>query len=129
MQPDERVVRTERGLLLRSVQRHDAGLYVCRATEQGFTQPVLRLALGVLGAAAAAPGGRAPWYRDFLQLLERPEAACGRLRPPPPAPAGPPGRRRGGTESERGAEPRAARRRRTRGGPRAERGPRSASAR
>ncbi|XP_052534988.1 semaphorin-3B [Tympanuchus pallidicinctus] len=101
VQPDERVVRTERGLLLRSVQRHDAGLYVCRATEQGFTQPVLRLALGVLGAAAAAPGGRAPWYRDFLQLLERPEAACGRLRPPPPAPAGPPARRRGGTESER----------------------------
>ncbi|OXB71347.1 UNVERIFIED_CONTAM: hypothetical protein H355_012753 [Colinus virginianus] len=128
VQPDERVVRTERGLLLRSVQRHDAGLYVCRATEQGFTQPVLRLALGVLGAAA--PGGRAPWYRDFLQLLERPEAACGRLRPPPPAPVGLPARRRGGTEPEPegGAEPRAARRRRTRGGPRAERGPRSASA-
>lgn len=129
VQPDERVVRTERGLLLRSVQRHDAGLYVCRATEQGFTQPVLRLALGVL--SAAAPGGRAPWYRDFLQLLERPEAACGRMRPPPPAPAGPPARQRGGTEPEPGggAEPRAARRRRTRGGPRAERGPRSASAR
>ncbi|XP_040502455.2 semaphorin-3B isoform X3 [Gallus gallus] len=84
VQPDERVVRTERGLLLRSVQRHDAGLYVCRATEQGFTQPVLRLALGVL--SAAAPGGRAPWYRDFLQLLERPEAACGRMRPPPSRP-------------------------------------------
>uniref|UniRef100_A0A8C2TN01 Semaphorin 3B n=1 Tax=Coturnix japonica TaxID=93934 RepID=A0A8C2TN01_COTJA len=129
VQPDERVVRTERGLLLRSVQRHDAGLYVCRATERGFTQPVLRLALGVLGAVA--PGGRAPWYRDFLQLLERPEAACGRLRPPPPVPAGPPARRRGGTEPEPGggAEPRAARRRRTRGGPRAERGPRSAPAR
>ena len=123
------MVRTERGLLLRSVQRHDAGLYVCRATEQGFTQPVLRLALGVL--SAAAHGGRAPWYRDFLQLLERPEAACGRMRPPPPAPAGPPARQRGGTEPEPGggAEPRAARRRRTRGGPRAERGPRSASAR
>eukprot|EP00076_Gallus_gallus_P026164 XP_015148976.2 semaphorin-3B isoform X2 [Gallus gallus] len=101
VQPDERVVRTERGLLLRSVQRHDAGLYVCRATEQGFTQPVLRLALGVL--SAAAPGGRAPWYRDFLQLLERPEAACGRMRPPPPAPAGPPARQRGGTEPEPGA--------------------------
>uniref|UniRef100_A0A8C0VR82 Semaphorin 3B n=1 Tax=Cyanistes caeruleus TaxID=156563 RepID=A0A8C0VR82_CYACU len=30
---DERVVRTERGVLLRSVQRADAGLYLCHATE------------------------------------------------------------------------------------------------
>ncbi|XP_052634964.1 LOW QUALITY PROTEIN: semaphorin-3B-like [Harpia harpyja] len=141
---DERVVRTERGVLLRSVQRADAGLYFCHATEHGFTQPLLRLSLEVIGARqaagkapagdpqlAAGPPGRKVWYRDFLQLVERPplgaaDRGCQRLwsrgRPPPPprAPAGAPGR-------GQGAEPRKARRRRTHEGPRAERGPRSAS--
>lgn len=127
VQPDERVVWTERGLLVRSVQRSDAGLYLCRATEHGFTQPLLRLALEVITASRVAvpppPGAPAPsrtlWYRDFLQLLERPEAACEGPRGGSRAPrtqAGPPARP--------GEEPRAARRRRTRGGPR---GPRSAS--
>uniref|UniRef100_A0A8B9NLW5 Semaphorin 3F n=1 Tax=Accipiter nisus TaxID=211598 RepID=A0A8B9NLW5_9AVES len=141
---DERVVRTERGVLLRSVQRADAGLYLCHATEHGFTQPLLRLSLEVIGARqaagkapagdpqlAAGPPGRKVWYRDFLQLVERPplgaaDRGCQRLwsrgRPPPPprVPAGAPGR-------GQGAEPRKARRRRTHEGPRAERGPRSAS--
>uniref|UniRef100_A0A8B9VRJ8 Semaphorin 3B n=1 Tax=Anas zonorhyncha TaxID=75864 RepID=A0A8B9VRJ8_9AVES len=127
VQPDERVVWTERGLLVRSVQRSDAGLYLCRATEHGFTQPLLRLALEVITASRVAvpppPGAPAPsrtlWYRDFLQLLERPEAACEGPRGGSRAPrtqAGPPARP--------GEEPRAACRRRTRGGPR---GPRSAS--
>lgn len=141
---DERVVRTERGVLLRSVQRTDAGLYLCHATEHGFTQPLLRLSLEVIGAwqatGAASAGdaqlaagipGRKVWYRDFLQLVERPplgatDKVCQRLwsrgRPPPPArsAAGAPGR-------GQGEEPRRARRRRTHEGPRAERGPRSAS--
>uniref|UniRef100_A0A663MFP3 Uncharacterized protein n=1 Tax=Athene cunicularia TaxID=194338 RepID=A0A663MFP3_ATHCN len=116
VQTDERVVRTERGILLRSVQRADAGLYLCHATEHGFTQPLLRLSLEVIGArqaAGMAPAadpqlpagapGRKVWYRDFLQLVERPplgsaDKVCQRLwsqgRPPPPprAHAGPPGR-------------------------------------
>lgn len=105
---DERVVRTERGVLLRSVQRADAGLYLCHATEHGFTQPLLRLSLEVIGARqaagkaaagdpqlAAGPPGRKVWYRDFLQLVERPplgaaDRGCQRLwsrgRPPPPPP-------------------------------------------
>ncbi|XP_036247085.1 semaphorin-3B [Molothrus ater] len=144
VQMDERVVRTERGVLLRSVQRSDAGLYLCHATEHGFTQPLLRLSLEVIGAwqatgvasagdpqLAAGIPGRKVWYRDFLQLVERPplgatDKVCQRLwsrgRPPAPArsPAGPPGR-------GQGEEPRRARRRRTHEGPRAERGPRSAS--
>ncbi|XP_074735510.1 semaphorin-3B isoform X2 [Strix uralensis] len=144
VQTDERVVRTERGVLLRSVQRADAGLYLCHATEHGFTQPLLRLSLEVIGARqaagmapaadpqlAAGPPGRKVWYRDFLQLVERPplgsaDKVCQRLwsqgRPPPPprAHAGPPSR-------GQGEEPRKARRRRTHEGPRAERGPRSAS--
>lgn len=55
---DERVVWMERGVLLRSVQRADAGLYLCHATEHGFTQPLLRLSLEVIGARQAA--GTAP---------------------------------------------------------------------
>ncbi|KAM9534094.1 semaphorin-3B isoform 3-T3 [Guaruba guarouba] len=144
VQMDERVVWTERGVLLRSVQRADAGLYLCHATEHGFTQPLLRLSLEVIGArqaAGTAPDGdphlpagassRKVWYQDFLQLVERPplgaaDRVCQRLwtrgRPlPPPRPqAGPPGR-------GQGEEPRRARRRRTHEGSRAERGPRSAS--
>lgn len=141
---DERVVQTERGVLLRSVQRADAGLYLCHATEHGFTQPLLQLSLEVIGArqvVGMAPAGdpqltagspsHKVWYRDFLQLVERPpvgtaDRACqrpwsrGRSLPPPGAPAGPPGR-------GHGEEPRRARRRRTHEGPRAERRPRSAS--
>ncbi|OPJ80774.1 semaphorin-3B [Patagioenas fasciata monilis] len=144
VQVDERVVQTERGVLLRSVQHTDAGYYLCHATEHGFTQPLLRLSLEVIGTRqaagmapasdpqlVAAPPGHKVWYRDFLQLVERPplgavDRVCQRLwsrgRPPPPprAYAGPPGRRQG-------EEPRKARRRRTHEGPRAERGPRSAS--
>lgn len=138
------MVQTERGILLRSVQRADTGLYLCHAIEHGFTQPLLRLSLEVIGARqavgmapagdpqlAAGPPGHKVWYRDFLQLVERPplgaaDRVCQRLwsrgRPPPPprAYARPPGR-------GQGEELRKARRRRTHEGPRAERGPRSAS--
>lgn len=138
------MVQTERGILLRSVQRTDAGLYLCHATEHGFTQPLLQLSLEVISARqavgmapasdpqlAAGPPGRKVWYRDFLQLVEHlplgaTDRVCQRLwsrgRPsPPPRPyAGPPGHRQG-------EEPRKARRRRTHEAPRAERGPRSVS--
>lgn len=144
VQMDKRVVQTERGILLRSVQHSDAGLYLCHATEHGFTQTLLRLSLEVIGARQAAgmapardpqlatgPPGRKVWYRDFLQLVERPplgaaDRVCQRLwsrgRSPPPsrAHAGPPGR-------GQGEEQRKVRHRRTHEGPRAERGPRSAS--
>uniref|UniRef100_A0A8C6NG39 Uncharacterized protein n=1 Tax=Melopsittacus undulatus TaxID=13146 RepID=A0A8C6NG39_MELUD len=132
-----------RGVLLRSVQRADAGLYLCHATEHGFTQPLLRLSLEVIGARRAAGTAREGdpqltggsnhkvWYQDFLQLVERPplgaaDRMCQRLwtrgRPllPTRAQAGPPGR-------GQGEELHRARRRRTHEGSRAERGPRSAS--
>uniref|UniRef100_A0A8C9NXT2 Semaphorin 3B n=1 Tax=Serinus canaria TaxID=9135 RepID=A0A8C9NXT2_SERCA len=77
VQMDERVVRTERGVLLRSVQRSDAGLYLCHATEHGFTQPLLRLSLdGDRRLLSGGIPGRKVWYRDFLQLVERPPAGC-----------------------------------------------------
>ncbi|XP_046720708.1 semaphorin-3D isoform X2 [Silurus meridionalis] len=45
---DERVLVTERGLLIRWVQRSDAGLYVCTAQELSFTRTLLQLSLRVL---------------------------------------------------------------------------------
>lgn len=45
---DERVLVTERGLLIRWVQRSDVGLYVCTAQEHSFTHTLLHLSLRVL---------------------------------------------------------------------------------
>lgn len=88
---DEHLIRTEQGLLLRSLQRRDAGRYLCQAVEHGFMQTLLRVRLEVIdaehldallprdgaGAAAreAAPGltpSQKVWYRDFMQLLSHP---------------------------------------------------------
>ncbi|XP_075864003.1 semaphorin-3B [Microcebus murinus] len=127
---EERAERTARGLLLRGLRRRDSGVYLCVAVEQGFSQPLRRLALHVLSAAQAerlarveeaapaAPPGPKLWYRDFLQLVEpggggganslrmcRPQPA---LRPPSPE-----SRRKGRNRRTHAPEPRA------------ERGPRS----
>ncbi|KAM9075860.1 semaphorin-3B isoform 2-T7 [Megaptera novaeangliae] len=128
---EERAERTTWGLLLRWLRRGDSGVYLCAAVEQGFSQPMRRLALHVLSAAQAerlartedaapvAPPGPKLWYRDFLQLVEpggggtnslrmcRPQPA---LRPPPPE-----SRRKGRNRRTHAPEPRA------------ERGPRSAA--
>uniref|UniRef100_A0A8C6X9J6 Semaphorin 3B n=1 Tax=Naja naja TaxID=35670 RepID=A0A8C6X9J6_NAJNA len=81
---DSRVIRMERGILLRSVQRKDAGFYYCHATEHGFTQGVLHLQLEVIHAQQAdslslsreeestQPFHRKLWYQDFLQLVDHP---------------------------------------------------------
>uniref|UniRef100_A0A8B9G2S4 Semaphorin 3B n=1 Tax=Amazona collaria TaxID=241587 RepID=A0A8B9G2S4_9PSIT len=126
------MVWTERGVLLRSVQRADAGLYLCHATEHGFTQPLLRLSLEVISARQAAgmapdgdpqlPAGassRKVWYQDFLQLVERPplgaaDRVCqrlwtrGRPLPPPSHPGRTPRPRagRGAAQSPPPAHPR-----------------------
>lgn len=127
---DKRAERTERGLLLRGLRRGDAGAYLCAAVEQGFSQPLRRLALHVLSAAQAerlaraeeaapaAPPGPKLWYRDFLQLVEPGGGGTSSLRMcrPQPAPRPPPAPLRKG------------RQRRTRAPElRAERGPRSAA--
>jgi semaphorin 3 len=126
----ERAELTARGLLLRRLRRQDSGVYLCAAVEQGFSQPLRRLALQVLSAVqaerlaraeeAAPPGPPSPklWYRDFLQLVE-PGGGGGvnslrMCRPQsPPSPAASESRRKG-------------RSRRMHSEPRAERGPRSA---
>ncbi|XP_060621736.2 semaphorin-3B [Anolis sagrei] len=81
---DDRVIKMERGILLRSVQHKDAGLYHCQATEHGFTQNLLHLRLEVINAQQAEtlsfsweeeptqPFHRKLWYQDFLQLVDHP---------------------------------------------------------
>lgn len=85
---DERVLRTEQGLLIRSLAQSDTGVYHCQAVEHGFIQPLLRLNLQVipaqklgeiLPALPAADAGvdqsakHRLWYRDFLSLLDHPD--------------------------------------------------------
>ncbi|XP_040850943.1 semaphorin-3G [Ochotona curzoniae] len=95
---DERVVQTERGLLLRRLNRRDAGTYTCSTLEHGFSQAVARLALEVilatqlnsllpqeppaLGNLASVPPKT--WYKDILQLtgfanLPRVDEYCERV--------------------------------------------------
>ncbi|XP_038628788.1 semaphorin-3B isoform X1 [Tachyglossus aculeatus] len=144
---DERVIQTERGILLRSLGRLDAGVYHCHTQEHSFTQPLRRLALTVLGThhaeqlareeflgpRATSPASHKLWYRDFLQLVE-PVGSMGQmceqlwsrkeLQFPPPGlqPAGP----RPHGHKWKHLEKRKGRNRRTHPEPRAERGPRSA---
>uniref|UniRef100_A0A8C0GM94 Semaphorin 3B n=1 Tax=Chelonoidis abingdonii TaxID=106734 RepID=A0A8C0GM94_CHEAB len=140
---DERVLLTERGILLRSVTRKDAGLYHCQATEHGFTQTLLRLSLEVIGAreeAPAEPASSKLWYQDFLQLVDHPnlsamDQVCQQLwgrtshqpkkKPPRPPPLSIQAKPHKWKHVE---ETRKARKRRTHELPRTERGPRSAAA-
>lgn len=79
MKPDERVIRTDLGLLIRAVQRRDGGLYYCTAQEHTFTRTLLKVALKVIDPAqhAAAPHPAEPRdpaqearqrYKDYLRL-------------------------------------------------------------
>ncbi|XP_070611034.1 semaphorin-3A isoform X2 [Erythrolamprus reginae] len=92
---NDRLIRTEQGLLLRSLQRRDSGLYFCYAVEHGFMQTLLKVTLEIIDTAhleellhkeeeAGGEGPRAKeashgmtpiqkvWYRDFMQLINHP---------------------------------------------------------
>ncbi|XP_038150009.1 semaphorin-3B isoform X1 [Cyprinodon tularosa] len=89
---DERILHTERGLLIRRVLKRDAGVYQCHAMEHGFTQTLLGITLEVVPSTSSvsklhsdAPvrldprsaGGSSLtnqkfWYRDFMQLVDHP---------------------------------------------------------
>ncbi|KAM4652498.1 semaphorin-3B isoform 1-T4 [Discoglossus pictus] len=81
VQFDERVIQTDRGILLRSAMRRDAGTFLCHSSEHGFTQTLLRLNLEVIPSSRAKePQGpyQAPpmrWYQDFLRLVQQPGSA------------------------------------------------------
>ncbi|XP_078276222.1 semaphorin-3D [Rhinoraja longicauda] len=80
---DERVIRTDQGLLIRSVERRDAGLYLCQAEEQSFSHTIGRLRLKVIESEQMEGGQRAEEesrgrdfghesrvrYKDYVQLL------------------------------------------------------------
>lgn len=91
---DDRILQTDRGLLIRRVLKRDIGVYQCHAMEHGFTQTLLGITLEVVPATSSsasnlpsdAPvrldprsgGGGSPvtnqklWYRDFMQLVDHP---------------------------------------------------------
>uniref|UniRef100_A0A8C8H9V0 Sema domain, immunoglobulin domain (Ig), short basic domain, secreted, (semaphorin) 3B n=1 Tax=Oncorhynchus tshawytscha TaxID=74940 RepID=A0A8C8H9V0_ONCTS len=87
---DDRVLHTERGLLVRRVLKRDTGLYQCHAMEHGFTQTLLDITLEVVPSSSSPsppadpllrldPRSGGPpstsqkmWYRDFMQLVDHP---------------------------------------------------------
>ncbi|XP_048344170.1 semaphorin-3F isoform X1 [Sphaerodactylus townsendi] len=93
LRTEGRVLRTEQGLLLRSLQLSDGGLYSCTATENNFKHTVAKVQLHVLSSetvhavlfqseapapSAAAmraglPGTFSSHYHDLVQLLTQPE--------------------------------------------------------
>uniref|UniRef100_A0A8C1VYS9 Sema domain, immunoglobulin domain (Ig), short basic domain, secreted, (semaphorin) 3Fa n=1 Tax=Cyprinus carpio TaxID=7962 RepID=A0A8C1VYS9_CYPCA len=88
---DGRVVHMEQGLLLRSLQLSDGGVYLCTSTEKNFKHTLVKLQLVVLSARtintiqtestppAAPPLQSSAWtpsaeqYKDLLTILSQPE--------------------------------------------------------
>ncbi|MGH0134665.1 UNVERIFIED_CONTAM: hypothetical protein FKN15_055604 [Acipenser sinensis] len=90
---DDRFIRTEQGLLIRSVQRQYSGIYYCQTVEHGFMQTLIKVTLEVIdtehleellhkdedGEAAKPkeghviiPPNQKVWYRDFMSLINHP---------------------------------------------------------
>ncbi|CAL8339788.1 unnamed protein product [Lota lota] len=92
MRSDGRILKTEQGLLLRSLQPSDSGMYQCTATEKNFKHTLVKMQLVVLsgravnnvlveggaggmGTALMSPhvGPNAGQYKDLLTILSQPE--------------------------------------------------------
>lgn len=91
---EERFVRTDQGLLIRTLSKRDSGVYTCQAVEHGFMQTLLRVTLEIIdtdrletllynngqgsstNVHALPPIQETPnqklWYRDFLSLVNHP---------------------------------------------------------
>uniref|UniRef100_A0A4W5K3J9 Semaphorin 3F n=1 Tax=Hucho hucho TaxID=62062 RepID=A0A4W5K3J9_9TELE len=80
----DRRKETEQGLLLRSLQPSDSGVYQCTATEKNFKHTLVKLQLVVLSGRAVnnllvEGGGLGPsppsegQYKDLLTILSQPE--------------------------------------------------------
>ncbi|KAJ8250116.1 hypothetical protein COCON_G00233320 [Conger conger] len=84
VKPDERVIQTALGLLIRAVLWQDEGLYSCAAQEQSFTRTLLTVTLKVIHPAQAAAGPQEPalrarqHYKDLLRA--GPDPYCQALR-------------------------------------------------
>ncbi|XP_064422494.1 semaphorin-3G-like [Latimeria chalumnae] len=108
MKTDERIVKTEHGLLFRKIYRMDEGTYYCKTMEHGFTQTVTKIVLEVIESeqlddifnreeevdnASKIPcvmqprlltHSHRPWFKDIMQLigysnLHRVEEYCERV--------------------------------------------------
>uniref|UniRef100_A0A8C2ZC20 Semaphorin 3F n=1 Tax=Cyclopterus lumpus TaxID=8103 RepID=A0A8C2ZC20_CYCLU len=94
MRSDGRILKTEQGLLLRSLQPSDSGMYQCTATEKNFKHTLVKLQLVVLSSRAvnnvlvegggglalsSAHSSSTQWtpstgqYKDLLTILSQPE--------------------------------------------------------
>lgn len=90
---DDRILLTDRGLLIRRVLKRDVGVYQCHAREHGFTQTLLGITLEIVPSTSSSASnlpsdapvrldprsGAGPpmtnqklWYRDFMQLVDHP---------------------------------------------------------
>ncbi|XP_044156560.1 semaphorin-3F isoform X3 [Bufo gargarizans] len=88
LRSEGRFLKTEQGLLIRTLQLSDTGVYHCTATENNFKHTVMRVQLHILSAEAVAaallhpeapaavashPAGPPGAYDDLVQLLSQPE--------------------------------------------------------
>ncbi|XP_071985210.1 semaphorin-3F-like isoform X4 [Engystomops pustulosus] len=88
LRSEGRLLKTEQGLLIRSLQLSDSGVYHCTATENNFKHTVMRVRLQVLSAEAVTaallhpeapaaqsshPAGPPGAYDELVQLLSQPE--------------------------------------------------------
>ncbi|KAJ8003155.1 hypothetical protein DPEC_G00166440 [Dallia pectoralis] len=97
VRPDDRVILTDRGLLIRSLHPADAGVYICVAEEHAyFTHTLLHITLRLIsnghldGRPSEDPGAVQPGvesrqrYKDYLRVMSSPigslEDYCNSLR-------------------------------------------------
>ncbi|KAM4038450.1 semaphorin-3D [Anomaloglossus baeobatrachus] len=85
--PDERVIKTEYGLLIRSLQKKDSGMYYCKAQENTFIHTLVKLTVKVIENEQMEQTQKMEEdeargrelitesrlrYKDYLQLLSSP---------------------------------------------------------
>uniref|UniRef100_A0A8C4RRX2 Sema domain, immunoglobulin domain (Ig), short basic domain, secreted, (semaphorin) 3Ab n=1 Tax=Erpetoichthys calabaricus TaxID=27687 RepID=A0A8C4RRX2_ERPCA len=90
---NDKFIRTDQGLLIRSLHKKDSGIYFCHAVEHGFIQTLLKVTLDVIDSEhleellhkdedgegakpkeghAIIPPNQKVWYRDFMSLINHP---------------------------------------------------------
>lgn len=91
LRSEGRILKTEQGLLIRSLQSSDSGIYQCTSTEKNFKHTLVKLQLVVLssrtvnnvlvetGSPVLPPLQSSAWtpsagqYKDLLTILSQPE--------------------------------------------------------
>ncbi|KAF7246629.1 Semaphorin-3D [Varanus komodoensis] len=87
LKPDERIIKTEYGLLIRSLLKKDTGTYYCKAQEHTFVQTIVKLNLNVIENGQMESSQKTEdeegrlrdlqvesrlRYKDYIQLLSSP---------------------------------------------------------